>query len=109
MRRGRRKKLCYARAVLWEANASKSEQGSRYGVSLRKHFQLPSAIPKPLRLHPDSIQHREVKVRHRCTPRHLDMLSGLDCVAAFAGYQDWEIIMIVPVPIPEAAAIHDHA
>src|SRR4051812_11624302 len=75
MRQDERKKLCYARAVLWEADASKSEKASRYGDSLRKHFQLPSAIPKPLRLHPDSIQHGEVKVRHRCTPRHLDMLS----------------------------------
>src|SRR3954452_20847668 len=71
MRQDERKKLSYARAVLWEADASKGEKASRNGDSLRNHFQLPSAIAKPLRLHSDSIQHGEVKVRHRCTPRHL--------------------------------------
>ena len=55
-----------------------------------------------------SIEHRHVKVAHRCFFRHANMPTCIQCPTAMTGKEDRKILVIVSVPVTQTASINNH-
>src|SRR5205823_6572173 len=72
-------------------------------------LQLPRAVSNALRRDAHAVKHREVKIGHRRFLVELDVASGRKRAAALTGQQDRQVVVVVPVAVPDGAAINNHA